>query len=54
MANRKANRRLTATEIEERAAQRSQARTRRWQQILFVLISVIVLASLIITLFVRY
>ena len=54
MANRKLNRRLTTAEVEEKAAQRSQARTRRWQQIAFALISVIVLASMIIALFVRY
>lgn len=54
MANRKLNRRLTSAEVEEKAAKRSQARTRRWQQIAFILISVIVLASMIITLFVRY
>ncbi len=54
MANRKANRRLTSAEIEDKAAERSRARTLRWQQIAFVLISIIVLASMIIALFVRY
>jgi len=54
MANRKENRRLTTAEVEERAADRARARTMRWQRIAFILISVIVLASMIIALFVRY
>ncbi len=54
MANRNVNRRLTTAEVEERAAERARARTLRWQRIAFVLISVIVLASMIIALFVRY
>lgn len=53
MANRKTNRRLTQAEVEERAIQKNQARTRRWQQIAFVVISVMVLASMIITLFIQ-
>ena len=54
MANRKANRRLTTSEVEERAAERARARTLRWQRIAFILISVIVLTSMIIALFVRF
>jgi hypothetical protein len=54
MANRKANRKLTTSEVEERASERARARTLRWQRIAFILISVIVLASMIIALFVRY
>ncbi len=54
MANHKVNRRLTTAEVEERAAERSRARTLRWQRIAFVLISLIVLASMIIALFVRF
>ncbi len=54
MANRKLNRRLTTAEVEEKAAERARARTLRWQRIAFVLISVIVLASMIIALFVRF
>jgi len=52
MANRKTNRRLTQAEVEERATLKNQARTRRWQQIAFVIISLMVLASMIITLFI--
>ncbi len=54
MANNKSNRRLTTAEVEEKAAERARARTLRWQRIAFVLISLIVLASMIIALFVRY
>jgi hypothetical protein len=52
MANRKTNRRLTQAEVEERAAMKNQQRTRRWQQVAFILVSVLVLASMIITLFI--
>jgi hypothetical protein len=54
MANRSTNRKLTKAEYEERIAQQAQARTRRWQRVAFVLISLIVLASMIVTLFVRF
>jgi hypothetical protein len=52
MANRKSNRRLTQAEVDEKATAKNQQRTRRWQQIAFILISVMVLASMIITLFI--
>ena len=54
MANRNTNRKLTKAEYEERVAQQAQMRTRRWQRVAFVLISLIVLTSMIVTLFVRF
>ena len=54
MANRNTNRKLTKTEYEERAAERAQMRSRRWQRVAFILVSLIVLASMIVTLFVRF
>lgn len=54
MANRNTNRRLTKAEYEERASQQALMRTRRWQRIAFVLVSLIVLTSMIVTLFVRF
>jgi hypothetical protein len=53
MANRKTTRRLTAAEIEERNQERSETRTRTWQRVAFIAVSVIVLLSMVITLFIR-
>ena len=53
MANRKTNRRLTSTELDERNQQRAEARNRTWQRVAFIAISVIVLLSMVITLFIR-
>ena len=54
MANRKSSRKLSYTELEERAQQRSQIRSRRWQKLAFVLVSAVVLLSMIVTLFIRF
>ncbi|HEX7395508.1 MAG TPA: hypothetical protein VF313_11320 [Anaerolineaceae bacterium] len=54
MTNRNSNRRLTKSEYEEKESLRAQQRTRRWQRIAFALISVMVLASMIVSLFVRF
>jgi len=54
MANRNTQRKLTKAEYEERAAQQAQMRTRTWQRVAFIFVSVIVLASMIVTLFVRF
>jgi hypothetical protein len=53
MANRKPARKLTTNELEERAQQRSQQTNRRWQQFAFIAISVIVLLSMVMTLFMK-
>lgn len=55
MANKKSNAggRLAEIEAQKRASERQEQRTRRWQQIVFIIVSVIVLASMVITLFVR-
>jgi hypothetical protein len=53
MANRKPSRRLTPAELEERAQKQTQQSNRRWSQIAFVAISVIVLLSMVLTLFLK-
>ena len=47
------NIRLTEQEAQRRATERQEQRTRRWQRILFVVISAIVLISMVITLFIQ-
>ncbi len=53
MPNKKSNTRLTEMEAQKRAEERQSQRTRRWQQIIFIVVSVIVLLSMVITLFVH-
>ena len=53
MANRKTNRKLTSAEIDERNQLRAEQRTRTWQRVAFVAISVVVLLSMVITLFIK-
>ncbi len=54
MANKKSsNSRLAELEAQKRASERQAARNKRWQQIAFIAISVIVLLSMVISLFVR-
>ena len=53
MANRKIKRKLTSAEIDERNAQRAEQSTRTWQRVAFILVSVVVLLSMVITLFIR-
>ncbi len=53
MPAKKTNSRLAELEAQKRASERQALRTRRWQQIAFIAISVIVLLSMIIGLFVR-
>lgn len=47
------NSRLAEMEAQKRAAERQTQRNKRWQQIAFVAVSVIVLLSMILTLFIR-
>lgn len=47
------NTRLAEQEAQRRAADRQAQRTRRWQQIVFIVISAIVLISMVITLFIH-
>jgi hypothetical protein len=47
------NSRLAEMEAQKRASERQTLRTKRWQQIAFVAVSVIVLLSMILTLFIR-
>ncbi len=54
MANRNTKVRLTKAEYEEQESQRARQRTRRWQQIAFALVSIMVLAAMIVSLFVRF
>ncbi len=54
MANRKPSRKLTPAELDDRAQQRTQQINRRWQQIAFIAISVIVLLSMVLALFMKY
>ena len=53
MANKKGNSRLSELEAQKRAAERGEQRTRRWQQVMFIVISAIVLLSMVISLFVQ-
>jgi hypothetical protein len=53
MANKKGNSRLSELEAQKRATERGMQRTRRWQQIMFIVISAIVLLSMVISLFVQ-
>jgi len=53
MPSKKSNSRMTELEIQKRATERQEQRTRRWQQIVFIVVSVIVLLSMVITLFVQ-
>ncbi len=53
MANRNKER-LSKAEYEEQQNQRQRARTLRSQRLFFVIISVLVLASMIVSLFVRF
>jgi hypothetical protein len=53
MANKKSNSRLSELEAQKRASERQEQRTKRWQRIAFIAVSVIVLASMVISLFVR-
>jgi hypothetical protein len=51
MAQKKSNSRLGELEAQKRATQRQEQRIKRWQQIAFIAISVIVLLSMVLTLF---
>ncbi len=53
MANKKDNSRQSELEAQKRASERNEQRTRRWQQILFIAVSVFVLLSMILSLFVQ-
>jgi len=53
MSGKKSNSHLSELEAQKRAAERQENRARRWQQILFIVISVIVLLSMVITLFIH-
>jgi hypothetical protein len=53
MPNKKGNSRLSELEAQKRAAERGEARTKSLQRALFIAFSVIVLLSMIITLFVQ-
>jgi hypothetical protein len=53
MPKQKSNSRLDILEAQKRASERQEQRNRRWQQVAFIAISVIVLLSMVIGLFVR-
>lgn len=53
MPNKKGNSRLSELEAQKRVTERNEQRTRRWQKILFVGFSVMVLISMVISLFVQ-
>jgi hypothetical protein len=53
MASKKGNSRLSEVEAQKRAVERGEQRKRRWQQILFIAFSAMVLISMIISLFVQ-
>ena len=53
MPKQKSNSKCTAQEAQKRAAERQEQRTRRWQQIVFIVVSVLVLLSMVITLFIH-
>ena len=53
MPNKKGNSRLSELEAQKRAAERGEQRSRRLKQFLFVGFSVIILLSMIISLFIR-
>ncbi len=53
MPVKKTNSRISELEAQKRAAERQENRARRWQQILFIAISVIVLLSMVIGLFIH-
>jgi hypothetical protein len=53
MKNKKSSSRLTEYEAQKRASERQEMRTRRWQQVAFIAVSVIVLLSLVLTLFIQ-
>ena len=53
MPSKKSNSRMSELEAQKKATERQEQRTRRWQQILFIAISVIVLLSMVITLFIH-
>ena len=44
---------MSELEAQKRASERQEQRTRRWQQIVFIVVSVIVLLSMVITLFIH-
>jgi hypothetical protein len=53
MKNKKNNSRLAEFEAQKRASDRQEQRTKRWQQIAFITVSVIVLLSMVLTLFIQ-
>ena len=53
MPSKKPNSRLNEFEAQKRSEERQSQRTRRWQRIIFFVISVIVLLSMVITLFIH-
>jgi hypothetical protein len=53
MPSKKSNSRLAELEAQKRASDRQELRTKRWQQVAFIAVSVIVLLSMVISLFVR-
>lgn len=53
MPSKKSRSRAAELEAQKRATERQEQRTRRWQQIVFIAISVIVLLSMVIALFVH-
>jgi hypothetical protein len=53
MPSKKSNSRMSELEAQRKATERHEQRTRRWQQIVFIVISVIVLLSMVITLFIH-
>jgi hypothetical protein len=53
MPGKKSNSRMNELESQKKAAERQEQRTRRWQQILFIAVSVIILLSMVISLFIQ-
>jgi predicted nucleic acid-binding Zn ribbon protein len=54
MANRNSKERLSKAEYDEMMSQRERQRSRRSQRVFFAIVSVLVLASMIVSLFVRF
>ena len=53
MPSKKSNSRMSELKAQKKATERQEPRMPRWQQIVFIVISVIILLSMVITLFIQ-
>ena len=53
MPQKKNNNRLDVLEAQKRAAERQEQRTKRWQQVAFIAVSIIILLSMVLSLFIQ-